>query len=262
MGGEYISNRLQTFLQSKGIEHYKSCPYTPEQNGLTERKHRHIIETTVTLLQYAKLPSQYWFFACQAVVYLINRMPTPVLKNQSPFEALFGTSHVITYLRMFGCSCFPLLKPYNTSKLQPKTTQCVFLGYASKYKGFICLDVLKCRIYISRHVVFDETRFPYQHLLSMCKHKSTISKSSSQLSFNSNPIISTSLSSPQITPPLLLHSEPSFIEPLSPLSSQSSTTNHIPTPLPSLLDQSIIATTTTNSSSSLPVDLEFSPKNL
>lgn len=63
-GGEYISHKLHTFLQSKGIVHHKSCPYTPEQNGLVERKQRHIIETIVTLLQYANLPSQFWTFAC------------------------------------------------------------------------------------------------------------------------------------------------------------------------------------------------------
>ncbi|KAM2860061.1 hypothetical protein COP2_025401 [Malus domestica] len=85
-GGEYMSNRFQSFLKTKGITHQISCPYTPEQNGLAERKHRHLVETTVTLLQSSQLPSQLWSFAVQTVNYLINRMPSPVLQNQSPLE--------------------------------------------------------------------------------------------------------------------------------------------------------------------------------
>ena len=58
-GGEYTSHKLKLFFHAKGIVHQKSCPYTPEQNGLAERKHRHLIETTITLLQHAKLPSSF-----------------------------------------------------------------------------------------------------------------------------------------------------------------------------------------------------------
>lgn len=108
--GEYISHKLQTFLQSKGIVHNKSCLYTPKQNKLAKRKHRYVTETTVTLLQYAKLPFQIWTFACQAAIYLINRTPTPMLHNQSPFQALYRHKPVITHLRAFGCSCYPLLR--------------------------------------------------------------------------------------------------------------------------------------------------------
>ncbi|KAM2231636.1 hypothetical protein ACFX1S_015876 [Malus domestica] len=164
-GGEYVSKAFQSFLLDKGITHHISCPHTPEQNGLAERKHRHIIETTVTLLQTARLPACFWSYACQTAVYLINRMPSSVLGHKSPFELLFGHLPVISHLRIFGCACYPLLKPYNATKLQAKTTKCIFLGYATKYKGYICYEVSKQRVYISRHVVFDEDQFPYTSLL-------------------------------------------------------------------------------------------------
>lgn len=63
-GGEYISKVFQAYLVSNGIEHHKSCPHTPEQNGLAKRKHRHIVETVITLLQIVKLPFSFWFYAC------------------------------------------------------------------------------------------------------------------------------------------------------------------------------------------------------
>lgn len=64
-------------------------------------------------------------------------MPCVILKLQSPYTLLFGKISYITYVRVFGCACYPLLKPYNTTKLQQKTTTCIFLGYAGNYKGFI-----------------------------------------------------------------------------------------------------------------------------
>jgi transposase InsO family protein len=97
-GEEYTSTRLKNFLLDRGISHHLSCPYTPEQNGVAERKHRHIIETTITLLQTSKLPSQFWSYACQTATYLINRMPTTVLHHSSPFEMLFGSSPSLNHL--------------------------------------------------------------------------------------------------------------------------------------------------------------------
>lgn len=89
-GGKYVSKQFQSFLKDKGIIHQKSCPYTLEQNVLAERKHRHLIETTITLLQNAKLPFSFWSYAAQTASYLINTIPTPILHDKSPFEVLFG----------------------------------------------------------------------------------------------------------------------------------------------------------------------------
>jgi len=78
-GGEYLSNKFKHYLLTKGIIHQMSCPYTPKQNGLAERKHRHILETAITLLQTAHLPPKIWFDACATSIYLINRMPCQIL---------------------------------------------------------------------------------------------------------------------------------------------------------------------------------------
>ena len=81
--GEF--HHLKSFLQDNGISHFLTPPYTPEHNAIAERRHRHIVETGLTLLHSANLPLSFWSYAFQTAVYLINRMPTPILENNSPF---------------------------------------------------------------------------------------------------------------------------------------------------------------------------------
>jgi len=114
------------------------------------------------LLHDASLPLSYWPHAFQTAVYLINRQPTPLLQNKSPFEVLFHQQPNYLKLRKFGCLCYPLIKPYNTCKLQPKSTPCVFIGYSPTQNAYKCIDLLTARLYVSKHVLFDET----QHLVS------------------------------------------------------------------------------------------------
>lgn len=85
-GGEFLA--LREFLAIHGISHLTSPPHTPEHNGISERKHRHIVETGLTLLSTASIPVTYWTYAFAAAIYLINRLPTPVLSQSSPFHKL------------------------------------------------------------------------------------------------------------------------------------------------------------------------------
>jgi hypothetical protein len=242
-GGEYISTNFKNYLHTKGIVHQMSCPYTPEQNGLAERKHRHIVETAVTLLQTAHLPHKFWFHACATSIYLINRLPCQLLRLKSPFFLLYGSSPVIHHLCIFGCACFPLLRPYNSNKLQPKTSTCIFWGYAGQYKGYICFFLHTNHIFVSHHVLFDELLFPYISVsmpaVSPSLHLSAVSPSSPSVSLHNSvlPLVS---SSPSFS------STPSASLPsLSPgLSSQPSSDLHSPAPSP------------------LPVDPDFHPERL
>ncbi|KAL6269518.1 hypothetical protein ACE6H2_026429 [Prunus campanulata] len=163
-GGEFTSKLFTDYLASKGIEHQLSCPYTPQQNGLAERKNRHLIETSITLLTAAHLPSQFWFHATAHAAYLINRMPSKSLDLQSPYYRLFGLVPDITHVKVFGTAVYPYLRPYTEHKLQPRTTQCVFLGYAQGYKGVICYNPSTGKLVISRHVLHDETCHPFKRL--------------------------------------------------------------------------------------------------
>jgi hypothetical protein len=112
------------------------------------------------------MPLKYWDEAFLTAVYLINRLPSRVIDSQTPVERLFGDKGDYSFLRIFGCACWPNLRPYNSRKLEFRSKQCVFLGYSNLHKGYKCLDIATGRRYISRDIVFDESVFPFSELHS------------------------------------------------------------------------------------------------
>lgn len=161
-GGEF--RPLTKYLTDLGITHRITCPHTSHQNGSVERKHRQVVETGLTLLAHASLPYKFWDHSFTTAVYLINRLPTVALPDHSsPYKALFHEVPDYMNLKIFGCACFPHIRPYNQFKLQFRSTECVYLGPSPRHKGHKCLSP-DGRIYISKDVLFNEIKFPYPTL--------------------------------------------------------------------------------------------------
>eukprot|EP00268_Persea_americana_P059265 TRINITY_DN7252_c0_g2_i3.p1 TRINITY_DN7252_c0_g2~~TRINITY_DN7252_c0_g2_i3.p1 ORF type:complete len:904 (-),score=94.40 TRINITY_DN7252_c0_g2_i3:300-3011(-) len=158
-GGEYVSKEFQTFLQSKGIISQRSCPYTPQQNGVSERKNRHLLDIARSLLLASSVPTRFWPEALSTAVHVINRLPSSRLDNQTPFFRLFQKNPLYNHLRPFGCVCFVLLPPTERTKLTAQSSLCAFLGYALNQKGYLCYDSNAKRIRVSRNVVFFENQY-------------------------------------------------------------------------------------------------------
>lgn len=102
-GGEYMSHDFLDFLRHKGIVSQRSCPYTPQQNGLAERKNRHLLDVVRTLLLETSVPSKFWVEALATAVYLINRLPSKLLNMESPFYRLHAKHPSYVDLHTFGC---------------------------------------------------------------------------------------------------------------------------------------------------------------
>ena len=102
---------------------------------------------------------------------MINILPTSVLNFASPWSKLFSTSPDLSQLKVFGCACYPHLRPYSRTKLDHRTKECIFLGYSPSSKGYLCLDPCSHHLYTSRHVLFNEAKFPSYH------HSSSVSQS-------------------------------------------------------------------------------------
>ncbi|PKU83192.1 Retrovirus-related Pol polyprotein from transposon TNT 1-94 [Dendrobium catenatum] len=163
-GKEFVNNEFTKFLTNNGIIHQISRPYTPQQNGIAERKHRHIVETARAMLIDAQLPYSFWVYAVMTATYLINRMPTPLLHNRSPYQCLFGKPPDYTQLRVFGCLCYPLSPPHSKHKFSPKALQSVFIGYAEPTKGYYCYHPPTEKVTIAINVLFHEHHYPYQNI--------------------------------------------------------------------------------------------------
>jgi histone deacetylase 1/2 len=110
------------------------------------------------------MPIKFWDEAFLCAAYLINMLPSKVIDHETPMERILRKTADYASLRVFGCACWPNLRPFNKRKLAFRSKQCVFLGYSHMHKGFKCLDVSSGRVYISRDVVFDETVFPFANL--------------------------------------------------------------------------------------------------
>ena len=192
-GGEFIA--LRNFLSVHGITHLTSPPHTPEHNGVAERKHRHVVETGLALLHQASMPTSYWTYAFATAVYLINRLPSPVIGNVSPYLKLFQTPPNYNKLRVFGSLCYPWLRPYTKHKLESRSLPCIFLGYSLTQSAYLCLHVPTGRIYTSRHVQFVESQFPF---LTFASQQSTPEEATSsafipptRVPFSRTPLVQT-----------------------------------------------------------------------
>ena len=118
------------------------------------------MEVGLSLLAQSHLPTKFWAEAFMIAIYLINRTPTHVLDNLSPYFKLFVEAPNYSFLRSFGCACYPLLRPYTKHKLAFHSKQCIFLGYSSQHHGYRFLDPVSQNIYMSRIVAFDKVNFP------------------------------------------------------------------------------------------------------
>jgi hypothetical protein len=160
-GGEFINSKLSSHFIFAGIVHQVSYPYTPEQTGMVERRHRIIRELGMTMLFHSGAPLFMWVEAFSTVVYLINRLPTSALNYETPYFTLHGNHPNYTSLRVFGSKCFPYTWDTWQNKFDSKTVICIFIGYSDKHKGYKCFHPLSRKFYISRHVVFDELFFSF-----------------------------------------------------------------------------------------------------
>jgi hypothetical protein len=100
-GGEY--HRLHNYFKASGIDHRLSCPHTHQQNGLVERKHRHIVDIGLSLLAQAQMPPRFWDEAFHIACFLINRMPSRTISQDTPLHKLLSTQPDYTKMRVWLC---------------------------------------------------------------------------------------------------------------------------------------------------------------
>jgi hypothetical protein len=132
------------------------------QNGVTEHKHHHLLETSRALITASSVPPHFWAEVVSTTTYLINTQPSWALQGGIPFEHLCGKMPNYSSIHLFGYVCYVLLAPRERANLIAQSIECVFLGYSAEHKGCRCWDPATHRKRMSRDVFFDESCPFYQ----------------------------------------------------------------------------------------------------
>ncbi|GJT08980.1 retrovirus-related pol polyprotein from transposon RE1 [Tanacetum coccineum] len=196
-----------------GFRHY--VIFIDDYSRRAEHKHRHIVETGLAIMFNAYVPAIFWSHAFSSAAYIINRLPTKLLDNKSPYDLLFSMPPNYGNFHVIVCHVFPYLRDYSYHKLAPRSSPCVFLGYNTQYKGH------------------SSTNSTGMLLLSTCDDY--------PVPVSSPELVSLPVSHPAPTPPCELCTEPPSLVPLVATSTQppvvTSTQPDQPTPSPPVASQ-------------------------
>ena len=165
-GGEYFSHEFDSFCEEHGIIHERTPPYSPQSNGIAERKNRTLTDLVNAMLDTAGLSNEWWGEAILTACHVLNRVPTKN-KEVTPFEEWEKKRLTLSYLRTWGCLAKVNVPIVKKRKLGPKTIDCVFLGYALHSVGYRFLvvssgvpDMRVGAVIESRDATFFENEFP------------------------------------------------------------------------------------------------------
>src|SRR5215471_1167307 len=166
--GEYPIRRIRTdggteykgvftqYLKERGIKHEVSAPYSPEQNGVSERVNRTIVERTKAILADSNLPKRLWMEIASTVVYLKNRSPTSAVKDMTPYEAWHKEKPDLSHLQIISTKAYVHVPKDLRKKLDFNAKTGVFVGYDGRNQYRIW-DPAKQDVIVFRDVEFDET---------------------------------------------------------------------------------------------------------
>lgn len=155
-GGEFTSDLFENFCKEHGIIHQLTPAYTPQLNGVAERKNRTILDMARSMVKGKDLPREFWAEAVATAVYLLNRCPTKSVRNMTPEEAWSSFKPSVAHLRVFGCIAYAKIPEARRIKLDDKGVKCIFVGYGDRTMGYKLYNPLTKKVIISRDVVFEE----------------------------------------------------------------------------------------------------------
>ena len=155
-GGEFTSIEFKEYCESSGIKRYLTAPYSPQQNGVVERRNQTVIGMVRSMLKCKNLPMYFWAEAVKTAVYILNRSPTKSVIEATPYEKWRGRKPNVEHFRVFGSLAYARNTTPNLTKLQDRSVPMIFVGYETGSKAYRLYDPKAKRIHISRDVKFLE----------------------------------------------------------------------------------------------------------
>ncbi|GJZ72522.1 retrovirus-related pol polyprotein from transposon TNT 1-94 [Tanacetum coccineum] len=154
---EYSRYTWVYFLKKKRISQNFSSSYTPEQNGVAERKNKTLIEATRTMLLGSVFSKQYWNEAVAIACYTQNRSTIVKIHLKTPYEIFHGRIPNINFLYVFGCPVYIHKHKDYLEKFDEKADDGYFLGYSLVSKAFRVFNTRKQQTEENYHITFDES---------------------------------------------------------------------------------------------------------
>ncbi|KAK1661175.1 hypothetical protein QYE76_049334, partial [Lolium multiflorum] len=155
-GSEFKNYTLNDFLSDEGIRHQYSAAYTPQQNGVAERKNRTLMDMARSMMAEYKSRYNFWAEAISTACHSSNRLYLRKGLNKTPYEILTGNKPNISYFKVFGCKCFYKIKGVRLSKFAPKALEGIFVGYGAESHTYRVFDIASGIIIESCSVRFEE----------------------------------------------------------------------------------------------------------
>nr|GEX54536.1 hypothetical protein [Tanacetum cinerariifolium] len=157
-GGEYLSDDFKAFCLEHGVKRQLTTSYSPQQNGVAERKNRTFINMVVSMIAAKKMLKKFWGEATVWSFYVLNRCPTKALTNMTPQEAWSGIKPTVNHFRVWGSIAHVYIPKQKRTKLDAKSFICILTGVSEESKAYRLIDPHTLKVIVSKDVVFEEHR--------------------------------------------------------------------------------------------------------
>src|SRR5215216_5603539 len=155
-GTEFKNTGLDEYLDELGITHGLSAPYTPQQNGVVERKNRTLVEMARTMLDEYNTPLHFWPKAIVTACHIINKVYLHKFFKKTSYELLTDKKPNVSYFKVFGAKCW-IRDPHHSSKFAPKAHEGFMLGYGKDSHTYRVFNTIHHKVVKTVDVRFDET---------------------------------------------------------------------------------------------------------
>ncbi|KAJ9566645.1 hypothetical protein OSB04_002611 [Centaurea solstitialis] len=155
-GGEYLSQEFGNHLMECGIVSQLTHPYTPQMNGVSERRNRTLLDMVRSMMCHCTLPVSFWGHALETATHILNRAPTKSVEK-TPYELWKGKKPKMSFLKIWGCEVY--VKRPTSEKLKPKSDKCFFVGYPKTTVGYYFYNPEENKVFVARNGKFLEEKF-------------------------------------------------------------------------------------------------------
>ncbi|GJY01743.1 retrotransposon protein, putative, ty1-copia subclass [Tanacetum coccineum] len=148
-GGEYISQEFKDYLKANEIVQQLTPPYTPQHNGVSERRNHTLLDMLRSMMNLTTLPLSFWDYALESATRILNMVPTKKV-DKTPYELWYGKVPNLSYLKVWGCEA--LVKRDTPDKLEQRSVKCIFIGYPKETMGYYFYFPPKNKIVVASNI--------------------------------------------------------------------------------------------------------------